>query len=169
MRNAAQQNYRAGQQAIGAAIVSLVAAAYLFFLGHAEKADFYHLSGAVEFLKTELPGVTDRHQGKIRYLKLEGHERIFYLFVGYDTGDFSPAVNRVDELKPGDRIDVYYDDNKRTEDKQINQLTHFIEKDGQIYFDAGDRSAPIAVFLALAALGLLVWGIRLVKKHKNAR
>ncbi len=169
MQNTNAQNYFWGQRAIGVGIVALVAAVYLFIRYHDDKSKFNHIQGRIEFLEKEWPGVSRRDPEKYRYLKIEGYDRIFELYVDENRAESAHSAKHIDDLLPDDAIDLYYDDNFVTADKPINALTQFVEKDGQLYFRRGNGSLIAAGFLFFGSLGLIFWGIKLVKKHKNAR
>lgn len=41
-------------------------------------------------------------------LKVKGYPKTFELFIGKDFGDFSPEFEKIDDLKLGDKIDVFF-------------------------------------------------------------
>src|SRR5690242_18263935 len=73
-----------------------------------EKKDYAKTTGEIVYLDKHLGELPFRDVGKYRYLKLEGYEYPFEIFVGKDPGDFSPKYDQIDDLKPGDRVSVFY-------------------------------------------------------------
>jgi hypothetical protein len=72
------------------------------------------------------------------YLIIDGYEKIFKLFVGEDKGDFSPRVSRLNELKIGDEVEIYFEENVETRTEHVNRLLHYLDKNGDLYYLRGN-------------------------------
>jgi hypothetical protein len=118
--------------------------------------------------KMELSGHPDRHIGKLRYLKIGGYTKYFEVFIGKDFGDFSPAYERIDSLKTGNLLTVYYSEdqlsNKATDDELINRDAQFIDKQNQPYFIRGSKDRYGSYFFMSVGICLVVTLLILEKK-----
>jgi hypothetical protein len=106
----------------------------------------------------------ERDVGKYRYLQLHNYPMAFSLFIGKDPGDFSPKLEIIDELKPGDIVTVYFEE-QVDEGDHINRLAYFIDMGSEAVFIKGDGTklmiyvligicmATIVLLLVLKRLG----------------
>ena len=100
-----------------------------------------------------------RDFSKYRYLKIDNFSRPFELFVGKEGGDFSPALDKIDSLKSGDEVTIYYDENFRTVLEPVNRLPYFIDRGANpvfIFSPSQRHLAWIIVGLSIACLTLVI-------------
>ncbi|MCU0392354.1 MAG: hypothetical protein MUE81_14655 [Thermoflexibacter sp.] len=126
--------------------------------GNKDKNSFYQITGIIASLEKSTTLQTNlRHEGKYRYIQLRNSDRIFEIFIGKDIGDFKPKFERIDNLSVGDEITIYYDDNFKTTDSQINRLVQLIEKNNQSYFERGNWDIILGILLlSFCICGILV-------------
>ena len=129
------------ESSIGLAGV-MIMSVFLFVRAGKEKSDFNKISGEIISL--------EKTNTKNRLLQIEN--RTFELFTGKDAGDFKPAFERIDELKPGDKITVYFDE----QDDPINRLAYFIDKGNEPYFIKGSWEKGLAYFLAGLCMAIFI-------------
>jgi hypothetical protein len=130
-------------------IVSILVLGFIISIrGYKEKKDFYQVTGIITSITRSIPSYSNRHDGKIRYLQVKGHPKPFELFIGKDPGDFSPAFEQLDQLKAGDVITVYYDEDELTGSSidDVNRLAQFIDKNQQPYFIRSDKDKYFGYF-----------------------
>ena len=109
--------------------------------GQKQKHDFNSITAHLISIDHTFPGAFNRHPEKIRYLQVGRYPKAFELFIGHDLGDFSPAFEKIDALKAGDIVTIYYDEEKTRsgDDALVNRLAQFIDKDGQPYYARGSK------------------------------
>ena len=109
--------------------------------GQKQKHDFNSITARINSIGRTFPGVFNLYEGKMRYLQVGNYPKAFELFIGHDLGDFSPASEKVDMLKAGDIVTVYYDEAKSRsgDDAIINRMAQFIDKEGQPYYVRGRK------------------------------
>ncbi len=109
--------------------------------GQTQKHSFNSITAQIISIGRTFPGAFNRHEEKIRYVQVGNYPKVFELFIGHDTGDFSPALEQVDALKAGDIVTVYYDEEhtKAADTDTVNRLAQFIDKDGKPYFIRGNK------------------------------
>jgi len=130
---------------------------FLITRANRPKADFQKLTGKITYLSNRLPNEDILKDGKERYLQIENSDRLFNIYVGKDWGDFKPKFEIIDSLKIGDNIDLYFDDNYKTESEQINNLTQYIDSNGKPYFIKGKMDTSFGMFLiGLSVLSILI-------------
>ncbi|MEM6802739.1 MAG: hypothetical protein AAF696_15125 [Bacteroidota bacterium] len=142
-----------------AVVVFFFMAIYLVKRGDKPREDFIQLSGRISYLSQVSPLRPESEPREKEYfLVLSGHERVFEMFVGQGKWDFSPRVNRLDELAVGDTIDIYYEDNSKTRFSNVNRLLQYLDKDGQLYYLRSKADKYIGYFiLAIGGLLLLIY------------
>lgn len=144
-------------KSVGGLLFCLALGIFLIFRANKPKTDFQKITGEITYLANKLPNKEVLKDGKERYLQIEKSDRIFNIFVGKDWGDFKPEFEIIDSLKVGDNIDLYFDDNFKTESNQINNLTQYIDKNGKAFFIKGKMDETLGKFLlGISALGILI-------------
>jgi hypothetical protein len=135
--------------------------------GQKQKHDFDSITARIISIGRNFPGGFNRNEGKIRYVQVGNYPKVFELFIGHDTGDFSPAYEQVDALKAGDIVTVYYDEeNTRSADNEtVNRLAQFIDKDGKPYFIRGNKD-KYGGYGAIG-MGVLIGLMLLILKKKG--
>jgi hypothetical protein len=122
-----------GESLVGL-ITIMIISVFLFVRAGKEKSAFNKLSGKITSL--------EKTNAKKRLLQVEDHT--FELFIGKDVGDFKPKFERIDKLKPGDYITIYFDD----QGDPINNLAYFIDKGDEPFFIKGSWEKGMSYFLA---------------------
>jgi len=116
-------------------------------------------------LDKELGTLPVRHHGKYRYLEIDGYPYPFEIFVGNEPGDFKPKYERIDNLKQGDTVSIFYYETENTKNEGINRFIQFIDKDGQSFFERGNSNklmgiAFIGLSIMLTVSGLVLWKLK---------
>lgn len=144
-------------KSVGGLLFCIVLGIHLINRANAPKYEFHKLTGKVTYLQNKLPNEIVPNDGKERYLQIEKSDRIFKIFVGKDWGDFKPQFENIDSLNVGDNVDLFYDDNFKTESNQINNLTQYIDKNGNPYYIKGKIDKTFGVFIiGISILGILI-------------
>jgi hypothetical protein len=146
-------------------IVSAIAAiliafmTYVILLNSKEKIDYQKLSGSIVYLDKQFGEYPNRNLGKYRYLKLNTYPYIFEIYSDEQS-------SRIDSLKIGEIVDVYYYEINNTHSEQINRFLQYLEKGDKIFFKRGN-SNNIAGFVVMGLSVLLIVGsFVLYKKGK---
>lgn len=153
-------------KAVAAAGLCLLFSFYLFHRATKNKRDFEQVTGVVEYIETSSPLSPNNNPARYRFLKVEGYARPFELFIGKETGDFSPELERVDAIKPGDTVTVYYDENISIQHAPVNRLAYFIDRNTISLFVKGSWDKGMAYFISSFSLVLFFWVLALKKKGK---
>ena len=95
-----------------------------------EKSDYDKSTGTIEYFDKEFQNLPTRHKGDFRYLKVDSYP---YLFEIYEPNS-EQTKNKIDDIKVGDKIDIYYYETPDTRNIRLNRFTQFIDKEGQPYF-----------------------------------
>lgn len=144
-------------KSVGGLLFCIALGIYIINRAYKPKNEFHKLTGKVTYLQHKLPNEDVPKDGKERYLQIEKSDRIFKIFVGKDWGDFKPQFEIIDSLKVGDTVDLYYDDNIKTESNQINNLTQYIDKNGNTYYIKGKMDKTLGVLIiGISILGILI-------------
>jgi hypothetical protein len=117
----------------------LVLSVLMMVRGTKDKREFYEVSGRITYLEKTYGELPNRSHGKYRYLQVENFPKVFEIFIGKDAVDFKPKYEKLDALKVGDAISVYYDINPIEDDPIINRLVFFIDKDNEGVFILGNK------------------------------
>jgi hypothetical protein len=142
-------------------VITIIAlASVILARGKKEKNEFHCLAGTITAIEKSYQELPIRHQGKYRYLTLDKYQKVFEIFIGKDPGDFKPALEKIDELKIGDNILVYFDEDPS--DTRINRLIQFIDKDSSPYYTRGSHDKMFGYILI--ATGLMIGILLLVLK-----
>ena len=153
-------------RAVGAAVLCFLFSFYLFHRATKDKSDFKKVKGVVEYIGTSSPLNQNNHPPRYRYLKVEGYGRPFELFIGKETGDFSPELEKIDTLQPGDTVTVYYDENISIQNAPVNRLAYFIDLNNAPVFVKGIWETGAAYFIGGFSVALFFWVFALKKKGK---
>ncbi len=131
---------------------------YLLFRSNQPKEDFSQLSGPISYLASANPLRTDQKmEPKSLFLTIEGADRVFELFVGAEWGDFSPRINRLEELKVGDQVEIYFQENEQTQALPTNKLLQYLDHQGVAYYQRGGADRAMGYVLFGLAFLLLIW------------
>lgn len=148
---------------IGVGLIAIIMGIYMYSRSEKPREEFESVTGTITYL--------DKSYGpykkpKTRYLKVEGHDEVFSIFVGHDPGDFSPKSEQVDKLAVGDVVTVYHSGTplQRNTDPELDKGIQFLEKDGVLYYEKGNKDKYFAyIFIPL---GLLIALLSFFKARK---
>lgn len=152
-----KKQYPVFKKSLAGAITIIILGSFVLVRGIKEKSDFHRISGRITYLGKVYEELPNRDKGKYRYLLIDTYPKMFELFIGKDYGDFKPKYERIDSLKPGDDILVYYDVNSKETDIRLNRLVQFIDKEDKPYFIRGSKDRNFGFFLI--GIGILLGGI----------
>jgi hypothetical protein len=147
-------------------VITIIAlSSFLLTRGKKEKNEFQSLTGQITSIERTYQELPIRNPGKFRYLIIDNYQKAFEIFVGKDPGDFKPELEKIDELKVGDKISVYFEENLRETDLRINRLLQFIDKDSTPYFIRGNQDKVLG--FGLLAFGIIMGILLLILKNKG--
>ena len=150
---------------IGAAILSMIMSGYLMTRSEKPRENFIHQKGTISYLSPIHPlKLQSASRPKDIYLILNEYERVFELFIGTDKGDFSPRINRLTELKIGDRIDIYFEETNKTITQPVNRLLQYLDKNGEPYYLRSKVDKYLGYFILGCSGLLLILGIYVRRK-----
>jgi hypothetical protein len=148
-------------------VVTIIVLAFGVLLrGQKDKNEFYKATGRVTYLARTYQEYPVRHAGKYRYLQIDGYPKVFEVFIGNEAGDFKPDFERIDQLKIGDPLLVYYDESSREDDIRINRLAQYIDKEQQPYYIRGSWDKYMGCFLMGIGVFIGIWLLYLRSKGK---
>lgn len=140
----------------GAVFMFILMAIYLITRSDKPRGDFLYHKGEISYLSRVNPFRPESEpREKDFYLILNEYERVFELFTGTDNGDFSPRVNKLSELNIGDEIEIYFEENPKTKNEQINRLLQYLDKNGELHYLRSKADKYIGYFV-LGSSGLLL-------------
>jgi hypothetical protein len=143
----------------------IVIIAFGFFLSirsGKEKSDFNRVTGKIDFFEKTYGNLKKRDH---RFIHVTDYELVFDLFIGKQTGDFSPQFEQLDKLKIGDEITVYYADKtplQKNQNLRLNKTVQFIDKSGKAFFVRGNKDKYGAYFFI--GIGIFTMIILLIGK-----
>ncbi|WP_400191159.1 hypothetical protein [Hymenobacter sp. B81] len=122
--------------------------------------------------------VSARHAGSLRYLHLEGQAEPFELFVGTAPGDFSPALNRLAQLRTGDSISVYSAPNGfrlgplrlpilQAQPEPVKQGVRFIDRGPESIFAEGNRKHQVLALCCWLTLSGVVFLLLVLRRRER--
>ncbi len=117
----------------GIILVSLIIlgpAIFVIVNNSKEKGDYNKSTGTIEYFDKQFQNLPNRDFGAYRYLKISTYP---YLFEIYALNS-EPTSRSIDELKVGDKIDIYYYETLDTRNDGLNRFTQFIDSNGESYF-----------------------------------
>ena len=135
-------------------------------LNSKEKIEYDKITGQIIYLEQQLGQWPTRDLGKYRYLKVAGYEYPFEIFIGDESGDFKPKFEKIDQLKLGDTVTVFYYQTENTMNEQLNRFIQFIDKNDSSYFERGDSSKTLAAVVICICMLMTIGGFILWKMKK---
>jgi len=136
---------------------------FLLFRATKDKSSFEKIRGSIVFFNKE--NGLHTNTTKFRYLKLDSYPKTFELFIGKGWGDFKPKFEKVDELKIGDTVTIYYDENFKTKSDPVNRLAYFIDRGQEPIFIKGGWEKYLAYFIFGSVILILL--VLIVAKRKS--
>lgn len=141
-------------------LIIILIGCFMWFRTTRSKEDYYTLKGKISYLEDTI----GKHKNRAtKFLKIENNPTVFDIFVGKESGDFSPELDKTDELRVNDEVTIYF---SSTSTKQqfdqlpMNNSIQFIEKNNEIIFQEGTKS-KIATYIIFGS-GLIFFVVVLV-------
>lgn len=141
---------------------------YLAIRGSKEKTEFNSITGEIDYFDKTFQERNYRNKGNHRFIHIVDFPLVFDIFVGKESGDFSPKFEQLDNLNLGDAIAVYYDDKtplQKNVDLRFNKTVQFIDKNGEAYYIRGNKDKyggylfiGIGIMLAISLVVLKKFG-----------
>jgi hypothetical protein len=110
-----------------------------------KKEDYDHLRGKITYLNQKLGNLPYRDVGLYRYLTIDNYQYPFEIYTDEQSA-------RVDSLKTGDMVDVYFYQTGDTEKIHLNRFLQFLDKDDKPYFKRGN----LIIGLGIASIAMLI-------------
>lgn len=153
---------------IGVGLVAIIMGIYMYTRSEKPREEFESVTGTITYLDESYGRY---HNAKTRYLKVDGYEKVFSIFIGHEPGDFSPKSEQVDKLAVGDVVTVYHSGTpmQRNTDPELDKGIQFLEKDGVLYYEKGNKDkyfAYIFIPLGLVIALLSFFRARKLKEQK---
>ncbi|WP_309642368.1 hypothetical protein [Flavobacterium sp.] len=121
------------------------------------KTEHVMVKGKIDFIDKSFEKY---HPIDNRFIHLEGNDRVFDIFIGKKTGDFSPEFEQLDQLHLGDEIVVYHSETllmqKDRLDPRINRNVEYIDKANKTYYIRGNRKWSARFFIFFGVLLLIM-------------
>lgn len=152
-----KQQYQIFKKSIVGVITILILGSLILYRGTKEKTEFYQVTGKIVYLDKTFEELPIRHPDKYRFLLIDKFPKVFTIFVGKDFGDFKPYFERIDDLKVGDEIVVYFDENAKETDIRLNRLIQYIDKEGTSYFIRSNKDKIGGYFFI--CMGIILGGL----------
>jgi len=134
---------------------------FLHKRGNAKRDDLQRVSGRIADMGTpEINGILD---GRMSMIRLVGFEKIFVMPVSGDDEVVHPELMRLDELRLGDLVDVFFDGSYGIGDRTIESVI-FIDKENKpcfVHGGSGDRQISYFIW-GLSTITIIV--ILILKK-----
>jgi hypothetical protein len=167
-RMKAKKEYVYFYEGLYGVITIIVVSIIILIRGGKEKSDFHQMKRKITYLEKTFEKFPPRNPGKYRYILIENYPKAIELFVGKDFGDFKPKFERIDDLKIGDTIKIYFDENKTETDDRINRLVQFIDKNNEPYFVRSNADSYLGYFVLGIGilLGLFLFYLKKIGKIK---
>ena len=127
---------------ISAMLFTLLLCFITLYRNQKPKDDFFHLTSKITSVSNalDIQGHLNPNNEPIRYLKIEDYPKYFKLLIGEDIDGSKPTFQQIDQLRVGDIITVYYDENNLSDDADVSRLAYFIDNDGNPYFIRGKQN-----------------------------
>lgn len=128
------------------------------------KLEYLKSTGKVEFLEQIYKNLPTRDKGEFRYLKVDSYPYPFEIY----KSNSKPTQKKLDELKVGDLVDIYFYETGNTFEVGLNRYTQFLDSNGESYFIRNSFQKNTGyVLLGLCGLLLLValvlWKLKKLK------
>jgi hypothetical protein len=130
------------------------------------KTDYKKITSSIVFIGKQFRELPYRDIGKFRYLKIEDYPFPFEIFIGNESGDFKAKSEKLDSLKIGDNISVYFYETANTRQEGINRFAQFIEKDNELYFERGNSNRILGLVIIVISILLIVFSYIMMRMKK---
>lgn len=106
-----------------------------------------------------------------RYIQLSDYEKPFEIYFANKLSDFKQELQRIDSLKTGDTITVYYEESFNTKLAFVNSLVYFIDKKNEAFFVKGKtyilKNFILFILISCCLAGLFFWADPFAKMNKT--
>ncbi|MEO5889051.1 MAG: hypothetical protein ABIQ31_02305 [Ferruginibacter sp.] len=153
-------------KSVGALIFTIALGVFVFLRAGKSKGSFQQISGVVIACSNSNKSYPGKDTSRYRYLQIDNFYKTFELFIGKSSGDFKPQLEKLDILKAGDSVTVFFDTNFDTPEDPVNRLAYFIDKDREPVFIKGGGEKPLAYVLVGLSLATILALVILRKKGK---
>ncbi len=170
-------------EAYASSIFIILLGVALTIRGEKDKTEFTDRTGKILRIVNKHERYPNLDLAKYRYIYVSGCRRPLQVFIGRDPGDFTPVLERIDQLTVGDSVTVYADglDDSKTsllenmmqlvtgpDDDPVNRHLQFIDKGGEPYFIEGDYTTRWGIGFIASGIGLIAWIYWLKRSGKLA-
>ncbi len=108
------------------------------------KSEHLHVQRRIASIAKTYQDLPSRDASNYRYLILQNFYKPLELFIGHGRFEFAPEVDKVDQLEPGDVIDVCYEDVYKEEEQSVRRGVYTIEKNNVPFYKEGNSRKPLA-------------------------
>lgn len=115
---------------IFASLIVIGMGIFAIVMNSKEKSEYSKVSGTILYFEKEFQNLPTRHKGDFRYLKVDTYPFAFEIY----EPNSKPTERKIDDLKVGDKIDIYYYETSNTINERLNRFIQFINMDEQPYF-----------------------------------
>jgi hypothetical protein len=149
-----------------ASVAMIAFGIYLYSKSLKSKYEFETVKGKIDFISNSFENLNPRDT---RYIHIEGFPLVFEVFVGKETGDFSPKFEQLDKLKIGDEIIAYHSGItplQKNRDERLNKNIEFIDKENKAYYIRGNKNKIGGIFFISIGIFLTIGLIILRRFNK---
>lgn len=147
-------------------MLGIVTFALLLYLNAAKpKTQLLKLKGVLTLFSKQYQNADFKDEGNRRYLQINGNKQIFEVFVGHESGDFSPKFEVIDRLHPGQLVTIYYTEPIITSNNNINRFIQFIDQNDKPIYIKGDIDKLFGA--GIMEFGLVFMGVLFFLKMKR--
>lgn len=134
-------------KSVGGFLFAILLGVIVFIRAEKKKSSFINVNGIITFIGNSPENLPANDSSKFRYLQVDNYPKTFELFIGKRSGDFKPEFEKIDVLKTGDSVTVYFDENFKTQQDPINRLAYYIDRGQEVIFIKGNFEKYIAYFI----------------------
>ena len=114
-----------------------------------DKTSFNKSTGVLIGIDNFNENFAGKDTSKFRYLQISSYSKPFQIFIGKSKGDFKPTLEKINNLKIGDSIVVYFDEDNKTQNSPVNNLAYFIDKGKEAVFIKGNFEKYLGYGIAI--------------------
>jgi hypothetical protein len=155
--------FKAGVSALGVCIIMCI---FYAQKGDLEKNSFQNISGILNSVQNTHELYPRKDTTKYRYLEIDNYPQSFQVFIGKSTSDFKPAFERIDKLKNGDSITIYFEENNKTKMTLVNNSAYFIDRKNEPIFIKGNSIGIWIYGIAILCAAFILFLLLLKAKGK---
>jgi hypothetical protein len=139
---------------------------YLYLGSLKTKTEYETVNGKIDYIGESFEDLSPRDT---RFIHIEGYPLVFQVFVGKETGDFSPKFEQLDKLKIGDEVIAYHSGTlafQKNKDARLDKHLEYLDKDNQPYFIKGNKNKLGGLFFIGTGIFLVI-GLLILKAFKK--